>query len=75
MRWRDGGGSVFQHDSAVSNESGMEALALKVTRNLVEEASDVGWVVVECDGITGCVGDRVGHFFAAGALFTHALEC
>ena len=50
---RDGGGAVLQHDSSVTNESGMEALALEVTRDFVEEAGDVCRVVVECDGVTG----------------------
>ena len=61
---RNGSGAIFQQDRAVSNEGGVEALALKVTRNLVEEARDVGWVVAESDGITGGVGDGIGHFFA-----------
>ena len=38
---------------SITNESGMEALALEVTRDFVEEAGDVCRVVVECDGITG----------------------
>ena len=62
---RDGSGAVLQHDSAVSNESRVEALALKVTRCLVEEAGNMGRVVVESDGVTGRVGDEVGQFFAA----------
>ena len=49
---RDGGGAVLQHDSSVTNESGMDALALEVTRDFVEEAGDVCRVVVECDGVT-----------------------
>ena len=50
---RDGGGAVLQHDSSVTNESGMEALALELTRDFVEEAGDVpvvGVVQHRCSG-------------------------
>ena len=39
--------------AVVTNESGMEVIALEITRDFVEEAGDVCRVVVECDGVTG----------------------